>query len=116
MRLTVGTPVFTLQPSHVHTLMACPATITAFDLLIRESPSSQVGSQPVMSLIVFCPLMFPECLSYVDCLVVPDRGRLGSFDTEKFVCLSVWSAEVTQQYVCLPGQLSPLAEEASEDK
>lgn len=46
--------------------------------------------------------------------MVPDRDGLGSFDTEKFVCLSVWSAEVTQQYVCLAGQLSLLTEEASD--
>lgn len=29
---------------------------------------------------------------------------------KKSVGLSVWSTEVTQQYVCLPGQLSPLTE------
>lgn len=69
-----------------------------------------------MFVIVFCALVFPACLSDIDCLVVPDRDGLGSFDTEKFVCLSVWSAEVTQQYVCLAGQLSLLTEEASEEK
>lgn len=79
-------------------------------------PAARVRLQPVMSVIVFCPLIFAACLSYIDCLVVPDRGGLGSFDTEKFVCLSVWSAEVTRQCVCLPGQLSPLTEEAGEEK
>lgn len=69
-----------------------------------------------MFVIVFCALVFTACLSDIDCLVVPDRDGLGSFDTEKFVCLSVWSAEVTQQYVCLAGQLSLLTEEASEEK
>lgn len=116
MRFTVSTPVFTLQPFPIHTLMVCTAMITPFDLLIHESSSSQVGLQPVMTIIVFCPLIFPACLSYIDCLVVPDRGGLGSFDMEKFVCLSVWAAEVTQQYVCLPGQLSPLTEGAGEEK
>lgn len=48
--------------------------------------------------------------------MVPDRGGLGSFDTGKFVCLSVWSAEVIRQCVCLPGQLSPLTEKTSEEK
>lgn len=116
MRFTIGTPVFTLQPSHIHTLTVCTAMITAFDLMIHESFSSQVGLQPVTSVIVFCPLIFQACLSYIDCLVVLDRDGLGSFDTEKFVCLSVWSAEVMQQYVCLPGQLIPLTEDAGEEK
>ncbi len=116
MRFAVSTPVFTLQPSHIHTLMVCTAMITPLDLLIHESSSSQVELQPVMSVILSCPLIFPACLSHIDCLVVPDRGGLGSFDMEKFVCLSVWSAEVTQQYVCLPGQLNPLTEQAGEEK
>lgn len=94
--------------------MVCTAMITAFDLLIHESLGSQFGLQPVMYVIVLCPLIFPACLSYIDCLVVPDRGGLDSFDTEKFVCLSVWSAEVMQQYVCFLGQLSPLTEKPSE--
>lgn len=110
------TCIYYPTPSRIHTPVVCTAMITPLDLLIHESSSSQVGLRPVMSVILSCPLIFPACLSYIDCLVVPDRGGLGSFDTEKFVCLSVWSAEVTQQYVCLLGQLNPLTEQAGEEK
>lgn len=105
------TCIYSQLLSHIHTVIVCTVMITQFDLLIYESHSSQVQLQPVMSIIVFCPLIFPACLAYIDCFVVPDRGGLGSFDTEKFVCLSVWSAEVIQRYVCLLGQLSLLTEQ-----
>lgn len=87
------------QHTCIYSLL-CTVMITPFDLCGHESFSSQARLQPVVCIIVSCPLIFAVCLSCIDCLVVPDRGRLGSFDMEKFVCLSVWSAEVRQP-VCL---------------
>lgn len=89
MRSTIRTPVLTFQPSHIYTLTVCTAMITAVDLMIHESCRGQVGLHPVMSVLVFCPLIFQACLSSIDCPVVLGTDQLGSFDTEKFVCLSV---------------------------
>lgn len=89
MGSTIRIPVLTFQPSHIHTLTPCTAMIISVDLMIHESFSSQVGLHPVMSVLVFCPLIFQACLSSIDCPVVLGTDRLGSFDTEKFVCLSV---------------------------
>lgn len=83
--------------------------------MIHESFGRQVGFQPVTSVVVFCPLIFQACLSYIDCLAVLDRDELGSFHTEKFVCLSVWSAEVMQPCVCLLGQSGPLTDDSGEE-
>ena len=115
MRLAVSTPVFTPRQSHTH-MTACTTVVTPLDPLIRQSGGSPVRLRPVMSVVILCPLIFPGCLCYVGRILVPVSGELGSFDTEKFVCLSVWSAEVTQRCVCLLGQSSPLTEEVGEQK
>lgn len=73
--------------------------ITPSDLPIHESSCSQVALQPVASVIVSCPSISPACLSCIDCLVVPDRGGLGSFDTE--VCLFVCLVSRGHAAVCL---------------
>lgn len=67
----------------------------------------QVGSQPVTTIIVSRPLIFPACLSYYR----PSRGKPGGgLDTKTFACLSIL-AEVTPAACLLGGQLSPLAED-----
>ncbi len=99
------TCIYSPTVSHLHTV--CSAMITVFDLLIRESPSSQVRLQPVHWYFQHV------CLALT---VLWSLTEAGSVVLTWEVCLFVWSVEVTQQCVCLTGQLSPLTQEAGEEK
>lgn len=93
MRFTGCAPVFTSPPCHLsHAGDVCCGGAAAVDPVTR----GRVGLRPVTAVIVSRPLIFPACLSYYR----PPCGSLGVFDTQKFVCLSVCSAEVIRRPVC----------------
>lgn len=120
MKLTCSTPVFTQRLCYCLISTQCDCMCcrdnTVWPLRSMSHTAARSSYSPSCPLLSGLHWYFQRVCPTSTALCSLTETGFGSFDTEKFVCLSVWSAEVMHRYVCLLGQLSPLTEQDGEEK